>query len=322
VHFRFLNTNGNLGDPEAFYDFSGGFEDVALVTNADASVLNTLQPGLTGAPLVVATETLCTVCSHVYYPSSTDYYLAAYEDQYPNTGDYYFNDLLVAYRVSYGLDADGRVKTIDGEGYLLARGGSYNLDWYLNIPVPRNTTGTGELKIYAPNQTTPMTGYPQNFQVNSSLNLKVFNNLRSLYVNPAVAQVNTIWNAGYVPGHKFKFSVTLDISVLPNQIAAAPYDPYVFIQSTGYEVHLPGKTALLPNSLNVARKKTTFKDSNNFPFALVLPTDWAWANEYVNITSTYPQFVSFVNSGNQSNLEWYRNGVQSGLTKFSNRWQW
>ncbi|MBK8814186.1 MAG: hypothetical protein IPN42_01100 [Methylococcaceae bacterium] len=83
IHFRLLQTNTKLGDPESFYDFSGGFEDVAIVTKSDAAYLNILQAGRDRAPLVVANDAGSAVGSYAFYPSSSDYYLAAYEDQFP-----------------------------------------------------------------------------------------------------------------------------------------------------------------------------------------------------------------------------------------------
>jgi hypothetical protein len=96
-----LDTNVALGDPEAFYDYSNGFEDVAIVTAADAAYLDDLAAGVASAPLVLPAETYFTDSGggKAYYPSLTGYYLAAYEDLFPNRGDYDFNDLVVGYRV-------------------------------------------------------------------------------------------------------------------------------------------------------------------------------------------------------------------------------
>ena len=95
---RFIDVS--LGDPEAFYDFSNGYEDIAIVTAEDAGYLDELEPGIVGAPLVLPEDTVATQDGGTaYYPSLTAYYIAAYEDMFPYRGDYDFNDLVVGYRV-------------------------------------------------------------------------------------------------------------------------------------------------------------------------------------------------------------------------------
>ena len=64
-----------------FYDFSNGFEDIAIITDEDANYLNQLAPGLEGAPLVLPEETVASAGGGtIYYPSQTGYYIASYEE--------------------------------------------------------------------------------------------------------------------------------------------------------------------------------------------------------------------------------------------------
>ena len=102
-----LETNTSLGDPEAFYDYTAGFEDLALVSSEDSTYLAGLAPGQSEAPLVITQgQVLNPVDSWVYYPSAVEYYIAAYEDNYPAKSDYDFNDLVVGYRVGLGMEDD------------------------------------------------------------------------------------------------------------------------------------------------------------------------------------------------------------------------
>ncbi|MBK8814187.1 MAG: LruC domain-containing protein [Methylococcaceae bacterium] len=230
--------------------------------------------------------------------------------------------MIVAYRIYFGLDADSKVKTIEGEGYLLARGGAHELDWFLHIPLPQNVTGMGELKVYDAHSSITKAGYPEVIGISNGINVKVLSNIKVMFFDPNFSQVNTLWNSNFVPGQRFKFNIALDNSIPISSIGSAPFDPYLFDQTSGYEIHLPGKTALLTHSLTVVRKKTSFKDSNNFPFAMILPNDWVWPNEYVNMTKAYPQFIDYINSGNQTHQDWYKFGVSTGITKNGGKWRW
>lgn len=124
LDITFLTTNQSLGDPESFYDFSNGYEDIAIVSEEDALYLDSLHAGQAEAPLVLPDSLQSdTAGNRIFYPSIQGLYLAAYEDRFPNRGDYDFNDLVVAYKVTLNLNSAGDVETIKASGYLIARGG-------------------------------------------------------------------------------------------------------------------------------------------------------------------------------------------------------
>ena len=147
ANISWLDTNTALGDPEAFYDYTNGFEDLALLNAVDTTFIDDYGAGqdeavaviLTNPPEVVDPQAVVT---WNYFPSASSYYLVGYEDLYPKKGDYDFNDLTVAYQVRYGLNSDSEVVTIRGTAYLITRGAGFNHDWRLKIPLPASTQGT------------------------------------------------------------------------------------------------------------------------------------------------------------------------------------
>ena len=140
-NIELLQTNDSLGDPEAFYDYSNGFEDLAILSAVDAAFLDDYAAGRDEAPTVILTNPPevvdpLAVVNWNYFPSATSYYLVGYEDLYPGVGDYDFNDLSVAYNVKFGLNNDNQVVTIQGAAYLLTRGAGYTHNWRLKIEIP------------------------------------------------------------------------------------------------------------------------------------------------------------------------------------------
>ena len=304
-----LDTNTQLGDPEAFYDFSNGFEDVALVTREDAELLDTLEAGQAEAPLVLPVETVDTGSggSRVFYPSQSEYYLAAYEDLYPIRGDYDFNDLVVGYRVYANLDQDGLITSIGGEGYLVARGADYNHDWHLRIPLPASANGSGQVSVFLPESQTEDTQTP--VAVTSGLlDVLAFESVRTRWSDGSNKFVNTPPGQSLIRGHRFSFEVTLDASLELKLLGEPPFDPYLYVHNTNYEIHLPGNPIANPGSLNT---DTDFTDPNGYPFAMILPEDWYIPVEGEDLGAAYPQFLNFVTSGGGSNINWYRNPNQS-----------
>ena len=320
----FMDTNVALGDPEAFYDYSNGFEDVAIVTASDAAYLDGLQAGQAEAPMVIQTSEIELLpSSNVYLPAVDKYYVVAYEDQFPNKGDYDFNDLVVAYRVYLELNNANKVVGIGGIGYLVARGGGFDHDWFLRINLTGSASGNGELVLFEPNSAVPASGYPQAVNFNGPLNMKVFANTFDLWVDPGQNFVNTLRDQAIIAGHRFSFHVRLNSPMSASQMPQAPFDPYLYVYNTRYEIHLDGNAAVHPNSRNTADGLSGFRDQSNYPYALIMPEDWLTPIEYIDLGEAYPEFLEFVISNGSSKPDWYRRPA-SRTTKDNppSKWKW
>lgn len=323
LDIQLLNTNTKLGDPEAFYDETAGFEDLALLNFSDRQFLDVQAAGQAGAPLVVVNEVQSSAASYLYYPGQDRYSVVGYEDQYPNKGDYDFNDLVVAYRVSYGLTTEGKVTQVNGEGYLVARGGSYSHNWHLHMAIPTSAGIVGQISMYQPNTSETDVNYPTYVNVDSGLDIQIFSDTGITFKDDQRAFVNTEWDSQFVPGQKFAFAFDLEYPVPLSQMPSAPFDPYLYVLDTGYEIHLPGKLPRLGYSQNTALGIESFVDGQGFPFALTAPDDWQFPNEYIDLGIAYPQFIDFIGSNKDNNSDWYLNGVNSATTKYnSGKWKW
>jgi len=323
LDIQLLETNESLGDPEEFYDYSAGFEDLALLTSTDVDFLDTQAAGREDAPLVVLSDNPTSVASRVYYPSSTSYFLVGYEDQYPQLGDYDFNDLVVAYRVSFGLNEALQVETINAEGYLIARGGSYDHSWHLRIALPEGSQADGSYQLYIPPGVSSGSELIQYIDTSTGLDIILFNNTTSLFYDPASPYTNTLWDSAHILGHKFSFEITLSNPVALEEMAQAPFDPYLYVHDTNLEIHLEGKSPVMPESDNISKGLTSFNDENGYPFALVFPENWQFPYEYVDIGEAYPKLLEYIQSNRQSQVDWYTNGVASGISKrVKTDWAW
>lgn len=319
---KFLDTNERLGDPESFYDYSNGFEDVAIVTATDATYLDQLAPGREEAPLVLPAPGPTNGTSRLYYPSSDQFYIAAYEDQFPSRGDYDFNDLVVAYRVYYELDSSGNAVSIGGEGYLVARGGGFDSDWHLRLALPATAAGTGSLTVFAPDQLQPLTGFPRNVNFSGAADLEVFTSTATLWRDGVNAFVNTLRDQALIRGHRFTFQLNLNSPLPQGQLPSAPFDPYLYVYNSGYEIHLPGKSPVLGGSRNTRDGLTVFSDAAGYPFALVLPNDWQVPVEYTDVGLAYPDLIGFVR-GDATKQDWYlRPAVGRTKATVPSVWKW
>lgn len=324
---KFLNTNEALGDPESFYDFSNGFEDVAIVTAADAKYLDDTASGQAEAPLVLLTATpgaspTPSPAGRTYFPSNDQFYVAAYEDQFPNRGDYDFNDLVVAYRVYYEFDTSGKAVAIGGEGYLVARGGGFDSDWHLRLALPSTTSSSGTITVYPADQLAPLAGYPRNVSFNGAADLQVYTSVGTLWRDGANDFVNTLKDQALIRGPRFTFHLQLDNALPASQLPAAPFDPFLYVYNTGYEIHLPGRNAVLGSSRNVRDGRTAFVDAAGYPFAMIVPQDWQVPVEYIDLGVAYSDFLGYV-LGDSSKQDWYtRPGASRTKATAPSMWKW
>ena len=305
---RFLVVNRKLPDPEAFYDFAGADEEIAMLTSADAAYLDALAPGRAIAPLTLDASGEALV-NWTYYPSNDGYYVASYEDLFPQQGDYDFNDLVVAYRVAMDTNANGEVSQIAGSGYLVARGASYNHDWRLRMTLPTWASGLATYNFYEANSVTPKLGFPKQQLVSGELDLLLAENIAGEFSDGSSTYVNTFYDQAVVEGPRFDFFVVFDLPVPFNEIEAAPFDPYLYVYDTEYEVHLMGKSPVLGYSRNVQNNLTVFKDENNYPFALVVPDEFAPPLAAIDMGLAYPDYLEYVLSGGAQKTDWFRRPV-------------
>jgi len=324
LEVRLLLTNRNLGDPEDFYDYSNGFEDVAIVTASDARYLDQLAPGRDEAPLVIVTDAADQQAGgRVYYPAQDQFYVSAFEDQFPNRGDYDFNDLVVGYRVYTELDSAGRIVGIGGEGYLIARGGGFDHDWHLRIGLPSYASGSGTLTLFEPGQLEPAAGFPRAVTFNGALDLTPFEHTRQLWADGSETFVNTLRDQSLIRGYRFTFEVTLNGSLMSAEMPAPPYDPYLYVYNTGYEIHLGGRSAVLGYSKNTRDGLNAFSDPAGFPFALILPEDWLIPIEFIDLGEAYPQLLDFVTSSGTTSVDWFRNPKAVAVKPVTpGHWKW
>lgn len=328
LSLTFLDTNVKMGDPEDFYDFSNGPEDIALISIQDVAPVEALQAGVTEAPLVIATSQVTNpVTAWQYYPSDSGYYVVSYEDRYPNRGDYDFNDLVIGYRVGLGIvfnqtSKQYEVTSMVATGYMIARGAEYSHDWYLRIPVNTAVQGSVTKNLFVENSSQQVSGFPVTQPLQGAINLQLLSDTKKLMNVSGSAFVNTVANQSLVQGKKFSFAINLDTPVRLSEFAAPPYDPYLYVRNTNYEIHLPGFAPQIASSANYGGG-STFKDAAGYPFALIFPDDWYPPLEGKDLGLAYTQFLNYTTSPNTSNETWYQSPTLSEVKQIGKAfWNW
>lgn len=321
-----LETDELLGDPEAFYDFSAGFEDLAMLNAQDAAFIDNLAAGREEAPAVILTNPppaseLFSISSWNYFPSAASFYVVGYEDLYPYKGDYDFNDLTVAFQTRYGLNSEGDVVSLQGVAYLITRGSAYSHDWRLAISLPTGVGGVVTCEVMAdhsqPQAKVACPGQASALQ-DGLLDLLVFSDTLAIFPDPAGSLfVNSQrlfsepWNLVFFPGPKAEFRLDLDLPVTLSEIGSPPYDPHLFVRDTGQTVRLMQVDA-------------SYRDVDGYPFGLLLPDGWKPPLEFTDTSVAYPLFDDFVATEGASSSAWYLEHLVEHIVEIpdSTGWAW
>lgn len=171
--------------------------------------------------------------------------------------------------------------------------------------MPAFSSGSAEIKLFMPGEINIASGYPLTSNVSGDIDLTLFRDARWLWADSSYEGVNTLDEQTLIKGHRFLFNISLDNPVALAEFDNAPFDPFIYVHDTGFEIHLQGENPSLAYSRNVEAGQTSFTDSNNYPFAQIFPETWQIPIERIDLGEAYPEFINFILSGNSENIQWY-----------------
>ena len=256
-----------------------------------------------------------TAASSRWFPSSSTWGTLAYEDRWPLKGDYDLNDIVVSYRSREILHASKKVSRLEMNLRLDARGGAYHSG--LALALPGITPGQIKTATLTTGAGTAVTVTPLPGQTNAIF--EIFKDAYQFTPNQTTgsALCNSYYNSGagcsILSSSEFKLTVTLNTPA--DAFPTTPYDPFIFrTEAPGIEVHLPGmkpsgradKTLFGSQDDGGTKGSTTsYKTATGLPWALNIPSTWAFPSEGVDVASAYAKIILWATSGGTQNTDWY-----------------
>lgn len=251
-----------------------------------------------------------------YFPNEYGWGSLAFEDQWPGTGDYDFNDVVVDYRFNQISNADNKVVDIAAVFVLRAFGASYENGFGFQIPIANsevnNVTGIQILDNYINLDAKNLEQEQQKAVV------IVFDNVYKAmpYSIANSIGINTSPGAEYVTPDTFNVSVELANPQNFSSLGTPPYNPFIIAnKQRGYEIHLPDypPTNLVDTSLfNTLRDDSYpvtdryYKTENNLPWAINILESFDYPNEKIQIVLAYNKFIQWAESEGTIFNDWYR----------------
>ncbi|NME70366.1 LruC domain-containing protein [Flammeovirga aprica] len=234
-----------------------------------------------------------------YYPSPGAYSSLAFEDLYPQRGDFDFNDIIIEYNINLVTNADNNVVELDMD--FVAKSVEAELPSGFAIELPfhadsiSNVTGsvlTGNVAF------TGSKGLESGIVASKPVVVVFDKSTDILSGDGPVKSSDHIY-----------ITVALSNPIALSALGDVPYNPFIFVNNERErEVHLSGKT---PTSkfndayLRAGEDVGGYKTVDNYPWGVHVPIHFAPPKENVDITNAYLNFSEFATSGGTSKGNWY-----------------
>jgi LruC domain-containing protein len=248
-----------------------------------------------------------------YYPAQNTWGTLAYEDMWPQRGDYDFNDVVVDYQTTIVKNASGLVVDVNTDYRFRAAGASYRNAFAVQFNTPtsniESVTGSNLTSgVFTLNGTKSENGQTQAV-------VPVTDDITRLFGDSKM--VNTVLGSAKLPSVTVPIHVTFKTAINLSTLGAAPYNPFVVVNKVrGIEVHLPGKQ---PTEFADDKKFGTGIDLTSFnnqlfyvakasyPWALHIPVQFEYPIEQKAIDKVFYNFGKWVTSGGALYPAWYQN---------------
>ncbi|WP_417588854.1 LruC domain-containing protein [Owenweeksia hongkongensis] len=229
------------------------------------------------------------------YPTAGTQKLA-FEDSWPNQGDFDFNDMVIDSKVDYTLNANNELVDATFNITLQAAGAGLNNGLAINLV---DATSKSAIQNSIISSITGATLDPNNIN-----GIIVFDDA---FQAQSTYYTNTGTGADATPD-VFTFTITFTSGTSTNLIP----DFYIFrTQERGREIHLDGFSGSAAADVQLYGTQDdvngTYKTESGLPWALEVTSYDTFQHplEKVDILVAYPQFQSWAESGGTLNLDWF-----------------
>ncbi len=238
-----------------------------------------------------------------HYPAINSYNTLAYEDLWPNRGDYDMNDVVVSYNSTHFLNNKNQiVKVIDRirpvwSGGILDVGFGYQLG--VTASSVKSVTKSGDF-------------IDNNFRYTLSAN-----GTESKQTKATIMAFDNITEMNLSSGTKpiLNFEVVFNSPVSISDLTTPPYNPFIVInKNRGMEVHMPNYPPTdradytLFGTYDDKSKpsiKRFYVSDSEMPWGILIPGEFNFPTERVSIVKFYPRFLKWAESFGVEYPDWY-----------------
>ena len=258
-----------------------------------------------------------------YFPGESTYATLLFEDLWPGTGDYDFNDLVAEIKGAFVTNASNKV---------------VSLKFFINVKAV-GASGKNGLGIQFDNisssAVTSVNGAVYKSGSNIALNSNGTERGQSKAVVIAIENVedvlnraggsmfNTVHNGFTGTSDLVEINISFANSPLStDQISSSSFNFFLIKnQERGTEIHLANRkpTSLMTYPFgesadtSVPNNDRYYKTKNNLPWGLLILESFKHPIEQVPLNEAYPQFIEWAESQGNVNTSWFKNPSPSKI---------
>ncbi len=252
------------------------------------------------------------------YSPSSGFSTLLFEDLWPTTGDYDFNDLVVVGRQNVVLNAANKVVEVKINMKVKAIGASFHNGFGIQLDglnPSKITSVTGTNTHNAAWVTTSANGTESG---QTFANIIVFDDAFKILPSPGGSGVNVDPANPYATPAEMNITISFTTAVgeaiALNNISMNPY--LIVNEERGKEVHLAGflptskaNTALFGTGQDATNPTNGkyYKSKNNLPWALSVPAEIPYPKTKIDFLQAYKKFATWAESNVSSFSDWYLN---------------
>ncbi|GAA4309989.1 LruC domain-containing protein [Mucilaginibacter gynuensis] len=253
------------------------------------------------------------------YPSANTWCTLAFEDNWPEKGDYDMNDLVLNYRYHYTMSSKNRASMIDCIYSIVAVGASFKNGFGIQFNVPAENVGEvagfkNNSKYYQVTGTGVESGQSKAVVI-------PFDNTDDIITNPDKSYFINTKTDKYKTPNNYSRRISTYFYVAPDYALVAPDKINPFLFSNGrrdHEVHLPGfpptdkanlKLFGAADDSSVPAVGKYYVSKENWPWAINFSSQFTYPVEGVKISDAYTHFLNWAGTGGLSYSDWYSNSI-------------
>ncbi|MCK9291129.1 MAG: LruC domain-containing protein [Bacteroidales bacterium] len=309
-------------DPINYFDFSGGTTIVGLGEEKSFIPTSPCNPEGFGSELIVDSDgdgvpDELDAFPHdperayiSWYPNENDVSTVAFEDLWPGTGDFDFNDVVVVQKYQIITNAQNKLKEINADYQLIASGASLNNGFAVALDIrPDQIESVKGIGLAGHAVQLDAKGLEAGHTEQSVL--MIMDAIHNLYPNESF--LNTMPDKPYVETEKLKIQLILSDPQV--YYGAAPFNPFIFVdQERGKEIHLRNQkpTKLVdPEYFGQWEDDSDptmgkyYQTDQNLPWAIEIPSRFEYPVEQADILTVYHKFAYWARSGGREFQDWY-----------------
>lgn len=241
----------------------------------------------------------------------------AFEDKWPATGDYDFNDVVINYAAYKLVNVfNGKICGIVYNFSPAASGADLENGFGIELNIDKVTSSTILDAFLQKNLFTPV---DFTYEASTKPVFIFTNNIKTFFkgYDSQVKIYNTEKNGQYYKGDIYTFVALFKTGIEYGKFNYKSINPFITVNGDREkEVHLKGFAPTVradqtlfgteDDNTDVSAKQYYMTKGENSPWALDIPCKWYYPVEKTAINTAYPQFMDWVKSEGRNSKEWYK----------------